>query len=129
MNSGFTLAPPSSTIDSDRPAYGGTCYSGFDLGAVATVTVYNTSALSTTELWTASTTPAQAYAHPIDGIALDYTPTASSSGETSATKTAGYTGGASTSTSESKAAGLCRGELRFDIGITLLVASIVGVFV
>jgi len=77
--SGFTFAAPSSAIDTDRPAYGGTCYSNFELGKTATVTVYNNRELSTTIAWAASTTPAQAYAHPIDGIAADYTPTATGS--------------------------------------------------
>ncbi|EFQ33796.1 uncharacterized protein GLRG_08940 [Colletotrichum graminicola M1.001] len=77
--SGFTFAGPSSAIDTDRPAYGGTCYSNFELGKTATVTVYNNHMLSTTIAWAASTTPAQAYAHPIDGIAADYTPTATRS--------------------------------------------------
>ncbi|OLN87683.1 hypothetical protein CCHL11_05631 [Colletotrichum chlorophyti] len=71
---GFTFAAPSKTADSDRPAYGGTCYSDFDLSQTATVTVYNPVELSTTIAWVATTTPAQAYAHPIDGIAADYTP-------------------------------------------------------
>lgn len=75
------------------------------------MTVYNESALSMTTEWTASTTPAQAYAHPIDGIAADYTPTTTSA--------VGYTGGAaaSTATSDSDSAAPRRagggsGELR-----------------
>lgn len=105
--SGFTLALPTSTVNSDRPAYGGTCYSDFALGAVATVTMYNSSALSMTTEWTASTTPAQAYAHPIDGIAADYTPSAT----TTTTAAVGYTGGAaaSTATSDSDSAAARRG--------------------
>lgn len=87
-NSGFTLAAPSSAIDTDRPAYGGTCYSDFALGQVETVTVYNATALSQTREWSASTTPAQAYGHPIDGIALDYTPTSAKSSGATATGTA-----------------------------------------
>lgn len=125
--SGFTLAPPSSTVDSDRPAYGGTCYSDFTLGQVGTVTVYNQSALSMTTEWTATTTPAQAYAHPIDGIALDYTPT-TSKGSTATTSEVGYTGGASTSTSDSGAARLGCGELKSGVVGALLAASLVAFF-
>lgn len=125
-SSGFTLAAPTSTVDKNRPAYGGTCYSDFTLGDVATVTVYNSTALSNTIAWTASTTPAQAYAHPIDGIAADYTPTTTSA--------VGYTGGASASTStsdadSSAAAGRAGGgQLRAGIVGVLLVAGMVGLF-
>ncbi|CAN8101432.1 unnamed protein product [Discula destructiva] len=122
--SGFTLAPPTSTLDSDRPAYGGTCYSNFALGAVETVTVYNSTALSMTTAWTATTTPAQAYAHPIDGIAADYTPTS--------TTPVGYTGGASASTStadsDSGAARLGGREVGSGIAGALLAASVVVFF-
>ncbi|GKT59732.1 CFEM domain protein [Colletotrichum tofieldiae] len=83
--SGFTFAAPSKAADTDRPAYGGTCYSNFDLSQTATVTVYNAEELSTTIAWVATTTPAQAYAHPIEGIAADYTP--SSTGRSTGTGT------------------------------------------
>lgn len=91
--------------------------------------MYNQSALSMTTEWTASTTPAQAYAHPIDGIALDYTPTSSASKTASATTSeVGYTGGATTSTSDSGAAGLGRGELKSGVVGALLLTSLMGLF-
>lgn len=122
---GFTLAPPSSAVDSDRPAYGGTCYSNFKLGQVETVTVYNATALSQTTVWTASTTPAQAYAHPIDGIAADYTPTTSSSASDASPSTGGSSASGSSSSSgsdsDSGASGLGGGDAVF----ALLVAGVV----
>lgn len=89
--------------------------------------MYNQSALSMTTEWTATTTPAQAYAHPIDGIALDYTPT-TTKGSTATTSEVGYTGGASTSTSDSGAARLGSGELKSGIVGALLAASLVAFF-
>ncbi|KAF6790751.1 CFEM domain protein [Colletotrichum musicola] len=86
--SGFTFAAPTRTVDKDRPGYGGTCYSNFDISQTATVTVYNPESLSTTIQWSPTTTPAQAYAHPIDGIAADYTP-GTAAAEVSGTGSAG----------------------------------------
>lgn len=130
--SGYTLAPPAKTVDKARPAYGGTCYSDFELGQVATVTVYNESALSTTKEWSATTTPAQAYAHPIDGYALDYTPSASS---TAASKTSGSGSGSGSGSSsgdsqDSGAAGqgrraAGRNALVRDAGIALFVTAFI----
>lgn len=88
--------------------------------------MYNSSALSKTTEWTATTTPAQAYAHPIDGIALDYTPAAT----TATTSAIGYTGGAAHSSSTAAAdsgAGKIRGrELRAGVVGALVVAGVVG---
>lgn len=129
--SGYTLAPPAKTVDKARPAYGGTCYSDFDLGQVATVTVYNESALSTTKEWSATTTPAQAYAHPIDGYALDYTPSASSTAasETSGSGSSGSSG-SSEDSQDSGAAGqgrraAGRNALVRDAGIALFVTAFI----
>jgi hypothetical protein len=52
-----------------RPAYGGTCYSNFDVGTTATVTAYDQTGLIQLVEWVASTSDAQAYAHPMDGFA------------------------------------------------------------
>jgi hypothetical protein len=61
------LAPPSTTIDTNRPAYGGTCYSDINIGSTITVTQYNSVDVSGTVSF-AFPTSAQAYAHPIDGF-------------------------------------------------------------
>ncbi|TDZ16536.1 hypothetical protein Cob_v010486 [Colletotrichum orbiculare MAFF 240422] len=87
--SDFTFAAPTTIIDHKRPAYGGTCYSNFDLTQTATVTVYNDVELSTTIAWVPTTTPAQAYAHPIDGFAADYTPTTTASSAAESADSAG----------------------------------------
>jgi hypothetical protein len=52
-----------------RPAYGGTCYSDFDVGTTATVTAYDQAGTTKLVQWVASTPGAQAYAHPMDGFA------------------------------------------------------------
>ncbi|KAI1094336.1 hypothetical protein F5B19DRAFT_490456 [Rostrohypoxylon terebratum] len=65
---GFLLHPPDTTVDSNRPAYGGTCYSNFLAGQTVTVTAYNASMVTATAEWVASATTDQAYAHPIDGF-------------------------------------------------------------
>jgi hypothetical protein len=77
---GYLLAPPTTTVDSNRPAYGGTCYSPFALSQTVTVTAYNSTNVTATAEWIASTTGAQAYAHPIDGFALDAVVTSVSHG-------------------------------------------------
>lgn len=129
--SGYTLAPPSTTVDKNRPAYGGTCYSNFELGQATAVTVYNESALSTTRQWTATTTPAQAYAHPIDGYALDYTPSSSTSkvasetdSESSSSATGQTVGGEDSQ--DSGAAKIGRNELVRDAGIALFITAVIG---
>jgi len=66
---GFNFHQPSSA-PSQRPAYGGTCFSDFTLDQTATVTGYNSESVTGTAQFVASTTPAQAFAHPIDGWAL-----------------------------------------------------------
>ncbi|EXF76443.1 hypothetical protein CFIO01_11830 [Colletotrichum fioriniae PJ7] len=119
--SGFTFAAPAKTADADRPAYGGTCYSNFDLSQTATVTVYNPEELSTTIAWVATTTPAQAYAHPIDGIAADYTPGASTSGSSGSTKT--NSAGVAVETDENAAPRL-GGNSRAAFVIGFLLASV-----
>lgn len=68
--SGFLLHPPDTTVDSNRPAYGGTCYSNFQVGQTVQVTAYDTASVTATATWIASATNDQAYAHPIDGFKL-----------------------------------------------------------
>ncbi|KAI1451171.1 hypothetical protein F5Y02DRAFT_424478 [Annulohypoxylon stygium] len=65
---GFLLHPPDTTVDSNRPAYGGTCYSNFVAGQTVTVTGYDSAGVTGTAPWVASATTDQAYAHPIDGF-------------------------------------------------------------
>ncbi|KAI2469008.1 hypothetical protein F4781DRAFT_396127 [Annulohypoxylon bovei var. microspora] len=66
--SGFLLHPPDTTVDPNRPAYGGTCYSNFQVGQTVRVTAYNSASVTATADWVASATNDQAYAHPIDGF-------------------------------------------------------------
>ncbi|KAH8817488.1 hypothetical protein F5884DRAFT_251091 [Xylogone sp. PMI_703] len=75
--SGYSLHPPDSA-PTDRPAYGGTCFSDFTVNQVAQVTAYNNASVTGTIAFTATTTPVQAFAHLIDGFALA-PPTATSS--------------------------------------------------
>ncbi|KAI1465162.1 uncharacterized protein F4812DRAFT_439858 [Daldinia caldariorum] len=67
---GFQLHAPDKPVDTNRPAYGGTCYSTFTIGQTVKVTAYDTESLTATADWVASATNDQAYAHPIDGFAL-----------------------------------------------------------
>ncbi|KAF2473736.1 uncharacterized protein BDR25DRAFT_197584, partial [Lindgomyces ingoldianus] len=67
--SGFQFHRPDVTVDPKRPGYGGTCYSDFTVSSTYAVTAYNVSGATNLAIWTASTSGAQAYAHPIDGFA------------------------------------------------------------
>ncbi|KAF1993268.1 hypothetical protein P154DRAFT_82220 [Amniculicola lignicola CBS 123094] len=67
--SGYLFDPPDTTVDPQRPAYGGTCYSPFAVGSTYTVIAYDENGSTRTAPWVASTTGANAYAHPIDGFA------------------------------------------------------------
>ena len=69
-NSGFKRTDPSITVDGYRPMYGGTCYSPAPVGTGIRVTQYNNMSVSATVTFTASTSGANVYAHPIDGYAL-----------------------------------------------------------
>ncbi|KAI2785581.1 hypothetical protein F4815DRAFT_497700 [Daldinia loculata] len=82
--SGFQLHLPDEPVDTNRPAYGGTCYSNFEVGQTATVTAYDSASVTATVEWVASATNDQAYAHPIDGFALS----------TDDSKSTGLSGGA-----------------------------------
>ncbi|KAF2142841.1 uncharacterized protein K452DRAFT_286465 [Aplosporella prunicola CBS 121167] len=68
--SGYLLAYPSSTVDTRRPAYGGTCYSQFTVGKTVNVTVYDSASLTATAQWYATSTLDQAYGHVLDGIGV-----------------------------------------------------------
>ncbi|KAI0013851.1 hypothetical protein F4779DRAFT_561595 [Xylariaceae sp. FL0662B] len=68
--SGFLLHAPDTTVDTNRPAYGGTCYSNFALGQTINVTQYDSAHATATAEWIASASTDQAYAHIIDGFRL-----------------------------------------------------------
>lgn len=82
--SGYMLTPPKTLLDSNRPAYGGTCYSQWPLSSSAYVEVFGSASPSGTILITASTPGFANYAHVIDGIAVSTSaPTSSRSGSPS----------------------------------------------
>ncbi|KAK8061638.1 hypothetical protein PG994_008004 [Apiospora phragmitis] len=78
-NSGYLLHLPDSTVDPDRPAYGGTCYSQFTVGQTVNVTKYGTASLSGTGKFAATTSVDSAYAHPMDGYKVGAVPVQSGS--------------------------------------------------
>ncbi|EUC39782.1 hypothetical protein COCMIDRAFT_64563, partial [Bipolaris oryzae ATCC 44560] len=71
---GYKLTPPEDPVIDSRPAYGGTCYSPFTVGATETVVAYDTDGSTRLQLWAASTSGSNAYAHPIDGFANSIPP-------------------------------------------------------
>ncbi|KAI3320757.1 hypothetical protein HD806DRAFT_537825 [Xylariaceae sp. AK1471] len=66
---GYKFTPPETALDSNRPAYGGTCYSDWTMGSSTYVTVFGSTSLSGSMWITASTSGFANYAHVIDGIA------------------------------------------------------------
>ncbi|KAF3046624.1 hypothetical protein E8E12_011276 [Didymella heteroderae] len=54
---------------SERPAYGGVCYTDIAQGEELTAMVYDSKGSARQEIWSPSTTGAQGWAHPIDGWA------------------------------------------------------------
>jgi hypothetical protein len=68
--SGYDFTPPQTTLDPNRPAYGGTCYSEWHLSSSTYVEVYGSTSSSGSKLVTASTSGFANYAHVIDGIAV-----------------------------------------------------------
>ena len=67
--SGYLFTPPKTPLVRDRPGYGGTCYSDFTVSSTVKVLQYDESGSTVVVPWAASTSPAQAFAHPIDGFA------------------------------------------------------------
>ncbi|KAH6974408.1 hypothetical protein BKA56DRAFT_659119 [Ilyonectria sp. MPI-CAGE-AT-0026] len=103
--SGYLLAPPSVTSDSNRPAYGGTCYSNFKAGQTTTVTAYDNEDVTGTVEWIAQSSADQAYGHVIDGFALDLLPVSTTMATTMVTTTSKTTTSSETpSETESQAA-------------------------
>ncbi|KAH7357626.1 hypothetical protein BKA66DRAFT_394384, partial [Pyrenochaeta sp. MPI-SDFR-AT-0127] len=70
--SGYKLHAPLTPKVRDRPAYGGTCYSDFSLSQTVTVLKYDSLGETNVEPWVATVSPAQAFAHPIDGFAKSF---------------------------------------------------------
>lgn len=67
--SGYKFTDPQTTVDANRPAYGGTCYSELTVSSTHTIVAYGTAGGSKTQQFIASVTDTHAYAHPIDGFA------------------------------------------------------------
>lgn len=72
------MTPPKTTIDSNRPAYGGTCYSPFSTGTVYTLSYFNNQSFSGTAAVTFKATD-NAFAHVIEGHKLTVSTTSTSS--------------------------------------------------
>ncbi|EKD16379.1 serine-threonine rich protein [Drepanopeziza brunnea f. sp. 'multigermtubi' MB_m1] len=66
----YSFHEPDATAFSDRPAFGGTCYSPIPSASHVKVTAYDSSSVTATSIWTATATNAQAFAYPIEGYAL-----------------------------------------------------------
>lgn len=81
--SGYLITYPTTTLDSKRPAYGGTCYKQWPAGSSAFVVAYNSASLASTMLITSQSFPGFAnYAHVIDGVlaaSTSQTPSSTSS--------------------------------------------------
>ncbi|KAH7084664.1 hypothetical protein BKA63DRAFT_756 [Paraphoma chrysanthemicola] len=67
--SGYLFEPPATPKVRERPGYGGTCYSQFTVASTATVLQYDSIGGTNMAPFVASTSGANAYAHPIDGFA------------------------------------------------------------
>jgi hypothetical protein len=74
---GYRLHPPESIVVETRPALGGTCYSTFTAGQTITATIYESGRVVTREH--SPNTADQAFAHVIEGFALDLKASQSSS--------------------------------------------------
>ncbi|KAI1632467.1 hypothetical protein F4809DRAFT_627551 [Biscogniauxia mediterranea] len=86
----FLLSPPETTMDANRPAYGGTCYSDWTLGQSSSVSAFGSSSYIGMTLASAKTVPFQVYAHVIDGIVAttaQQTHTSSSGSDATSTST------------------------------------------
>jgi hypothetical protein len=67
--SGYKFTTTGAPIASDRPAYGGVCYTDIPLSQKLTAVVYDSTGSAHQEIWAPSTSGARGYAHPIDGWA------------------------------------------------------------
>ncbi|KAJ8115721.1 hypothetical protein OPT61_g2691 [Boeremia exigua] len=108
---GFGLTPPEKLVIESRPAYGGTCYSPFTVGSTTTAIAYDSDGSTRLQPWVATTSGANAYAHPIDGFAENVpslfgcnTPTTSMSSNSSSAVTASSLSSTATLSNETPAA-------------------------
>lgn len=72
--SGYSLANPTATPFSNRPAFGGTCYTPLFEGTPVTITKYGTGSVLATTTFAATDQFAQAYAYPYEGFASSASP-------------------------------------------------------
>ncbi|KAF1978352.1 hypothetical protein BU23DRAFT_524916 [Bimuria novae-zelandiae CBS 107.79] len=68
--SNYLFHPPDTTVDKDRPGYGGTCYSDLPANTNVPVEKWDAEGNIASGAFSQSTSGAQAFAHPIDGWAL-----------------------------------------------------------
>jgi hypothetical protein len=66
----YQFHPPDTTVDTDRPGYGGTCYSDLPAKTNVPVIAFNEDGDTASKAFSQSASGAQAFAHPIDGWAL-----------------------------------------------------------
>jgi len=95
VNSGYGLAAPTVSVLSDRPAFGGTCYSDLTSGSSYLMTQYGSSSVTQTTYFPATTTGMQAYAYPIDGFAYGVNELQSQASTTTAVTASASTAAAS----------------------------------
>jgi hypothetical protein len=69
QNSGWDGFAPASNAPSDRPAFGGTCFTNI-YNVPIQITSYDNSAIKASSIFTATGTSDQAYAYPYEGFAL-----------------------------------------------------------
>lgn len=110
-NSNYLFSPATVSVQSDRPAFGGTCYSLMTAGSSYLVTAYGSSSVTATSYVSYTVTNAGAYAYPIDGFAYGVAELASLSttvtngvvSSTSGSATSGATSSSSTNSTASAA--------------------------
>ncbi|KAH6673020.1 hypothetical protein B0J14DRAFT_512963 [Halenospora varia] len=102
--SGYSFAQPTISPPSDRPAFGGTCYTPIEMATPVTVTQYGSASVTATMIFTATVTNAQAYAYPLEGTAFGVAQLASISTSRSAAS-ATASSSASTTASGASASG------------------------
>jgi hypothetical protein len=84
--SGWDGFAPASNAPSDRPAFGGTCFTNI-YNVPIQITLYDESAIKASSIFTATGTSAQAFAYPYEGFALGVAVLASTTPPTQAAAT------------------------------------------
>jgi hypothetical protein len=84
--SGWDGFAPASNAPSDRPAFGGTCFTNI-YSVPIQITSYDKSAIKASSIFTATGTSDQAYAYPYEGFALGVAVLASTTRSSQATET------------------------------------------